>query len=255
MLILSSSNEKIKYINKLSRRSAREKNGEFIIEGRRSVIDAVGNGAEISYVLMPEGSTLENLSDVPVYFVEKKLFSELTDTENPQDMLAVAKMKCQDEEDIFKINPRLIVCCDRLQDPGNLGTIVRTADAVGKAAVVLSSGTVDLYNPKVIRSTMSSLFNVPVTKDVDMPAFLDKAKEEGYKVICGALTDEAVDLFSADFSGKSVIVVGNEGCGICDEVLEKADLIVKIPMNGKAESLNVSVSAGILMYEHLRSWK
>lgn len=252
MLLLSPNNDKIKYIKKLSKRSFREKENSFIIEGKRSVSDAVENGAEISYIIVREGVLPNFPGDIPVFSTDAKTFSDITDTESPQDMLAVAKAKSASFSDIVKKEPSLIIYLDRLQDPGNLGTIIRTADARGDAAIILSKETVDLFNPKTVRSTMSSIFNLPILKDAVTEEVFPYLKERGYRIISGALEDDSKDLYSSDLKGKCVIVIGNEANGVSPYVLENSDIKCIIPMNGKAESLNAAISAGILMYEHLR---
>lgn len=251
MLTLSASNDKIKRIKKLSKKREREKSGEFIIEGKRSVTDAVANGAKISYIIFCNGG--EPLFDhsIPQFSTDEKTFAEITDTSSPQDMLAVAKIVPSSVEEILSGSFDLLVLCDRVQDPGNVGTIIRTADAAGSSAVILSPGCADLYNPKVIRSTMSSVFNLPIVLGGDLPSIIPLLKKRGYRVFCGALREDSVSLFEADFRGKCAIVIGNEGSGASDEVISLCEA-VKIPMRGKAESLNASVSAGILMYEVLR---
>ena len=246
MLTLSASNDKIKHIKKLSKKREREKSGEFIIEGKRSVTDAVANGAKISYIIFCNGG--EPLFD---FSTDEKTFAEITDTSSPQDMLAVAKIVPSSVEEILSGSFDLLVLCDRVQDPGNVGTIIRTADAAGSSAVILSPGCADLYNPKVIRSTMSSVFNLPIVLGGDLPSIIPLLKKRGYRVFCGALREDSVSLFEADFRGKCAVVIGNEGSGASDEVISLCEA-VKIPMRGKAESLNASVSAGILMYEVLR---
>lgn len=252
MISLSASNDKIKYIKKLSRKREREKNGEFVIEGTRSVTDAVKNGAEISYIIFKEAEAPLFDLDIPQFSTDRKTFAEITDTESPQDMLAVAKIRLTPAERIIDAESDIVVLCDRVQDPGNIGTIIRTADAVGNASVILSSGCADLYNSKVIRSTMSSVFNLPIAKDEELAPIIGKLKVRGFKIICGALRDDSADLYSSDLSGRCAVIIGNEGSGVSDEIISLCDLTVKIPMRGKAESLNASVSAGILMYEVLR---
>lgn len=252
MINLSASNDKIKYIKKLARKREREKAGEFVIEGTRAVTDAINNGAEISFVILREASSPAFDPAVPQFSTDGKTFAEITDTESPQDMLAVAKARPASVSQIVNDDRETVVLCDRVQDPGNIGTIIRTADAVGNAAVILSSGCADLYNPKVIRSTMSSVFNIPVAKDADLREVIALLSARGFKIICGALSPASVDLYDADFSGKCAVIIGNEGSGVSQELISLCDIAVKIPMRGKAESLNASVSAGILMYEVLR---
>lgn len=252
MIKLAPSNDRIKHIKKLARKHEREKCGEFVIEGRRSVYDAASNGADISYVIFCESDTPLFDDSVSQFYTDKKTFAEITDTESPQDVLAVAKMHLPLLEDVIKKNPDIIVMCDRVRDPGNIGTIIRTADAVGSSAVFLSEGSADLFNPKVIRATMSSIFNLSIVKDVVLSDVIEALKHNGYKIICGALKENSVDLYEADFSGRCAVIIGNEGTGVSDEIIALCDETVKIPMRGKAESLNAAVSAGILMYEVLR---
>ncbi len=252
MLLLSPTNDKIKYIKKLSKRSFREKENSFIVEGKRSVSDAIENGAEISYIIVRDGVLPEFPQDIPVFSTDAKTFSDITDTESPQDMLAVAKIKSPSLLNILKGEPALIIYLDRIQDPGNLGTIIRTADARGDAAVILSKETVDLFNSKTVRSTMSSIFNLPIMKDAVTEDVFPILKENGYRIISGALEEDSKDLYSCNLEGKCVIVIGNEANGVSPYVLENSDEKCIIPMNGKAESLNAAVSAGIMMYEHLR---
>lgn len=252
MIKLAPSNDRIKHIKKLARKHEREKCGEFVIEGKRSVYDAAANGADISYVIFCESDTPMFGDFIPQFYTDKKTFAEITDTESPQDVLAVAKMRLPLLDEVISKKPDIIVMCDRVRDPGNIGTIIRTADAVGNAAVLLSEGSADLFNPKVIRSTMSSIFNLPIVKDVLLSDAIEALKLHGYKIICGALKENSVGLYEADLSGPCVVIIGNEGTGVSDEIIALCGKTVKIPMRGKAESLNAAVSAGILMYEILR---
>ncbi len=251
MITLSSSNDKIKQIRKLSRRDARDKSGQFILEGRRAVNDAIDHGVTIDFVLFCEDSDFLYPSHIPQFSTDRKTFLSLAYTESPQEVLAVAQSHTATLDELLDLSPRVIVFCDGIQDPGNLGTIIRTADAVGDAGVVLSKGCVDLFNPKVVRATMSSIFNLPLVKEAPKTA-LSSLKDNGYRIVCGALSADAHDVFCSNLKGKSVLVIGNEGAGISPETLSYADILVKIPMSGKAESLNAAVSAGVLLYEHYR---
>lgn len=139
-----------------------------------------------------------------------------------------------------------VLLIDSIQDPGNLGTIIRTADAAGFDAVMLGDNTVDMYNDKVIRSTQGSLFHLPISH-VNMENGIPHLKAEGFTVWASSLAD-ALPFEEVEVRGKTALIVGNEGAGIRDEIVQLADSVVKIPIHGKAESLNVSVAAGILMY-------
>ena len=176
------------------------------------------------------------------------IFDNMCDTEAPQGIIAVIKMDNQAE--FVPDTEKAYIYCDGINDPGNLGTIIRTADAAGFGGVILSEGTVDLYSPKTVRSSMGSFFNIPVIINKTVKD-LKEYQQAGFTLYGGALDENTIDYRSADFSKPSLIIVGNEANGISDEVL-KLCKSVKIPILGGAESLNVAVASGILMYELVR---
>jgi TrmH family RNA methyltransferase len=183
--------------------------------------------------------------------VTSKQFSEISQVETPQGILAVVKIKQNKLENLFCQNNPLIVYCLEVQDPGNLGTIIRSADAAGAAGVILSKGTVDLYNPKVVRSTMGSIFHLPIVQVEDNKATILLLKSKKIKII-GTSLNAPKPYFNEDYNLPAAVLVGNEGAGISEEILSLCDKTVKIPMLGKAESLNAAVSAAIIMYEAVR---
>ena len=181
--------------------------------------------------------------------VQDHLFDKLSDTETPQGIMAVIKMK---DTSGFEINSKKdYVYCDNVKDPGNLGTIIRTADAAGLGAVLLSPGCVDLYNPKTVRSSMGSFFSIDIIRNVGYD-LLKNCKEEKFSLIGGALTENTIDYRQANYTQPCIIVVGNEANGMSKEALDLCEA-VKIPILGSAESLNVSIAAGILIYEIIRN--
>lgn len=195
-----------------------------------------------------ENEFFEYPDDMPIYKVKDEIFLKMCDTKSPQGILAVVKMETVTN---FKPgNDKKYVFCDCINDPGNLGTIIRTADAAGFDAVLLSVGCVDLYSPKVVRSSMGSFFNIDVITDVSYEAIAD-CKNYGYELYGGALCDNTIDYRDADMKKPTVIIVGNEANGISKQVLDLCQA-VKIPILGKAESLNAGVAAAILMYELVR---
>ncbi len=248
-LIASASNPLIKHIKKLQTKKAyRYECGEFIIEGLRQVFDAEKS---VSLVLVSEDFAAA-LPAFPcrVEKVSHQLIMSMSETKSPQGILAVAKMNTVKEEDIFKENG-LYIFCDGVADPGNLGTIIRTADSAGCDGVILSPDCVDLYNPKVVRSTMSSLFNVPVCISDDSIKTLEFFKNNGVKII-GSNPHTEKFIYDEDFTCASVIILGNEANGVSDDLLTMADACVKIPMFGHAESLNVATAGAVLVYEAVR---
>ena len=253
MVIESAANAIVKQTKKLSERSGRKKLGLFLLEGQRLVADAILAGAPIQYFVLCDGVQAElPPCDAPQYIVSKKIFAQLQDTVHSQGVLAAAVLPADGALSAADLTgKREILYLDNVADPGNMGTILRTADAAGVEAVVLSKGCVDVYNPKVVRATMASLFHIPLFFDDDACRALDLLQSAEFRLI-GASLDGAVNCFSADFTGKSAIIIGNEANGIRQSVLDKCDLRVKIPMIGGAESLNAAVACGVLCYERLR---
>jgi TrmH family RNA methyltransferase len=149
------------------------------------------------------------------------------------------------------IGDGLLVLLDNIRDPGNMGTIIRTADAAGCAGVVVSDGCADIYNPKVLRSTMGSIFHLPVCHGGSITEMMQLIKQRGF-LLCASHLEGSVSIYEADLSGNTALIIGSEAEGISGETAAKADLLVKIPMAGRAESLNASVAAGIMMFEAMR---
>lgn len=232
--ITSFDNSVLKTARKLLSKSGRTKNNMFIAEGARIVADAVNSGCAKHIITCGDDPGYDN-----VYHISEKLYAGITDTVSPQGIMAVCAMP---QRDISEISGNIIVC-DGIRDPGNLGTVIRTAECAGFRTVLLINGCVDPYNPKTVRSTMGSIFRVPV---ISCTAG-DVLNLEGYTKAVTML-DGAVDIFKADFSGKTALVIGSEAFGVCDEIKKHADLPVKIPMCGGAESINAAVAAGIAMY-------
>lgn len=253
MVIESAANAIVKQTKKLSERSGRKKLGAFLLEGQRLVADAITADAPIQYLILCEGTQVElPLCDAPQYIVSKKIFAELQDTVHSQGVLAAASLPPDRTLSAADLTEKqTILYLDNVSDPGNMGTILRTADAAGVDAVVLSKGCVDVYNPKVVRATMASLFHIPLFFDDDTFQALDELQSAAFRLI-GASLDGAVNCFSADFTGKTTLIIGNEANGIRQPVLNRCDLRVKIPMVGGAESLNAAVACGVLCYERLR---
>ncbi len=245
--ILSPGNEYLKKLMKLKQRKYREEFGLFLIEGERSCKEAAASSFMIESVVMAESyydSHKETFSGFHRIVTTDKIFMSLCDTKTPQGVLAAVKIPEEQET----LAGDQYIFCDCIQDPGNAGTIIRSADAFGFCGVIFSAGSVDVFSPKVIRSSMGSIFHI----DIKMSAateFLKQAKQEGFFITASALYGESVDIHKMTVSNKQIFVVGNEGNGVSKEVLDLSDEIVHIPMSGAAESLNAGVAASILMYE------
>ncbi|MCX7922491.1 MAG: 23S rRNA (guanosine(2251)-2'-O)-methyltransferase RlmB [Clostridia bacterium] len=258
--ITSNQNPLIKEIKSLKEKKHREAKKLFFIEGIRFVEEALKAETDIERIIVSETFSqskggIEVLSQASkknyeVYEVPDKLFNEISDTDSPQGILAVIKIKRNRLDDLFD-NNSFIVILDSIQDPGNMGTIIRTADAAGAAGVIISRGCVDLYNPKVLRSTMGSIFHIPFYLSDNLIESIATIKSRGIKTYAAHLKGTA-NYYEVDIDSCSAIIVGNEANGISDEVANSADLLVKIPMPGRAESLNASVAASLLIYEAVR---
>ena len=171
-------------------------------------------------------------------------------TDNPQGILAIIKIKTCELENLF-VDGSFLVVLDSIQDPGNMGTIIRTADAAGASGIIVSKGCVDIYNPKVLRATMGSIFHIPICLYDDMTELIIQLKERAIKVFTSFLKGGA-NYSEQDMSGNIALVIGNEANGISKEIASLSDFLVRIPMIGRAESLNASIAAAILMYEVVR---
>lgn len=247
--ISSPKNEKIKELVKLQTAKGRKKAGMYLLEGEHLVEEAIKERAQIKLIVVTSNrledyKNLLSQTDVQVLVVSQDVFHKLSMTETAQGILAVVEIV---KQEILPHKGRFIVL-DAVQDPGNLGTIVRTADAAGFDAVVLGTGTVDLYNDKVLRSMQGSHFHIPVFQ-ANLQEYLPILKEKGVQVAVTALHRDSKDYSVLQGATDVAIVVGNEGQGVSDDVIDLADVVVTIPMFGKAESLNVSIASALLMYK------
>ena len=247
--ITSASNPKYKYIKALQQKKARKENREFTVEGIKSVRDAVESGRRISALAVSEefyrDTDFSYPCGVPIYVMPAVMMEKLCDTQNPQGIIGVIQMRGADG---FRPSPSgLYVYCDGLNDPGNLGTIIRTADAAGFSGVMLSPECVDMYNPKAVRATMGSFFHTDIIDQI-RHSDLEQYKRDGFRLVGGCLSADSKDYRRADYGPGTILVIGNEANGISETVLSLCGH-VKIPIYGNAESLNAGVAAGILMYE------
>lgn len=250
-------NPLVKAAAELKQKKYRQQRGEFLAEGLRTVEEAVAFKAaqQIFYTATEDERTLQLLEQVAsmqlkLTCVSEAVMKKIADTETPQGIIAVCRMQEQPLEQLLA-SGKLLLVLDRVGDPGNIGTMLRTADAAGVGGIILLKGTADIYAPKTVRSSMGSLFHVPVLSGVAEQEFIDNAKKAGYQLLVTAL-DGADNLYQADLKGRLAFVMGNEAGGVSASLLQQADKRVFIPMRGKAESLNVAMAAGIVMFEAMR---
>lgn len=254
--ISSSQNEKYKHFKALKQKKERSLSRQYTVEGIKSVNDAIDAGVDIDALLVSDEffskSDFNYPDDIDIFIISNKLFPALSDTQTPSGIIAVISFKNNHHFEV-DLN-KCYIYCDNLRDPGNLGTIIRTADAAGFGGVLLSCDCVDIYNPKTVRSSMGSFFHIPIIEKMQY-SDLQELKNKGFNIFAGLLDDETVEYTQADMTKPLIIVVGNEANGISPELTEMADVKVKIPIDGNAESLNAAVAAAILMYECIRQRK
>lgn len=252
--ITSIQNPTIKLVKELQKKkSTRKKQQLFIVEGIRAVQE-IPKHIRIEQVLVSEQieeSTYEGLNVREVLVVTEEIFKSISDTQTPQGMMAIVKIPEVSLESLeVEDGPYLVL--ENLQDPGNLGTIVRTAHAFDFKGILMTKGCVDLYSPKVVRSTMSSLFYVPVVTDYSIEEIITYLKKSQVTLYTTALTKKAQPIQNIAFNKRMALVIGNEGNGVSEYCLAETDYNMIIPMPGGAESLNASVAAGVCMYEMTR---
>lgn len=247
-------NPMIKLIKELQKKKVtRKKQQLFIVEGIRAVQE-IPTSQEIEYLIVSdqlEESVYHDLLAKEVLLLSEQLFSEISETQTPQGMMALVKMPQITLEQMSLVEGPYLVL-ENLQDPGNLGTIIRTAHAFNFKGVFITKGSVDLYSPKVVRSTMSSLFYMPIVTDETIETYLTYLKAQGVTLYTTALTDTAKSIQQTSFEKKMALIIGNEGNGVSSYCLEETDHTVIIPMPGEAESLNASIATAICMYEITR---
>ena len=292
-LITSVNNQRVKEVANLKQKKYRTESGTFFAEGLRAVQEAV-QYADVTELFYTEAGRLDEVlksaGNVPadtkeksgnmnnvnhnnagiakkrneasngirMYQVDEKVMAKLSDTKAPQGVLAVIRTP---EQNLRKLCPGTasdnnapVIILDRVQDPGNLGTIIRTADAVGALGLILLEGCVDAYSPKVVRASMGSLFHLPVVQDVTAEEALTWCYRNGYEPAATALKN-AQNVYKADISKKMAFLFGNEANGVAEELQAAAETRLFIPMAGLAESMNVAMAAGIILFEGLRQRK
>lgn len=255
-MIESKDNKKIRHIKSLNQKKYRIKYKEYFIEGIKFTKESLSENVDINYILINEKvkdnldirSIVEicNKRSIDYQYVKNSIFAKITKTVNSQGIISVIKVKDYDKEDLL-LNKTLVIYCDRIQDPGNLGTIIRTADAFGPSIVFLSNGCVDTFNPKVVRAAASALLRIPVLNDRS-DEILSLLKERNYLII-STVTDSEKTFKDITNTEKVCLVIGNEGQGITEYIKQLSDLNVTIKMTGNSESLNASIAAGISIYE------
>lgn len=249
-MISSVQNAQIKALQKRKKSSKiRNEDRLFLVEGIKMVTEAFRYSAvEQLYVSETFAQQQELSFDAPTEILSDRVFSQVSDTVTPQGILAVVKMPEHSLFSLLKKECVRLVLLENLQDPGNMGTIIRTAEGAGMDGVILGEGCADLFSPKVVRATMGALFRVPCVSVASFQEMLGTLQKSGIRVIATDLSANR-QYREIDYTGRCAIVVGNEAKGITPETRKRADQTVRIPMEGSVESLNASVAAALMMYE------
>ena len=277
-MITSTSSSQVKHIVNLQKKSKlRKEEKQFVVEGIKMVSEAPKDRLVKVYISETfkadneeflEKMNYEALGKDILEVVSDNVFIRMSDTQTPQGIMAVVNMSEITIEDMFgkdmhinskndnsgnssnKMQPLLLIL-ENLQDPGNLGTIIRMAEGAGVTGIIMSSNTVDIYNPKTIRSTMGSLYRVPVIYVEDICKTVEECRQKGVRVYAAHL--KGTDNYNVkDYTQPTAFMIGNEGNGLTDKLTDKADELVRIPMQGKVESLNAAIACTILTYEAVR---
>lgn len=256
-IISSKDNELIKHIKKLKDKKHRDESNEYIIEGVKLIEEAVKENARIKKIIVCEDTTrtyeipthiMYEIAKYECVYVTNKVFASITQVTNPQGIMAIIEKG--DTNVQIDYTQDIIVALDDVQDPGNLGTILRTVDSIGLNQIIVSKGTADAFNSKVVRSTMGAIFRVKIIEVENLPQAIKEMRRHHFKLMVTSLQTEN-SIYDIQFN-KKIIVIGNESNGVSKGIQEMADEKAKIPMLGKTESLNASVAAGVVMYEYVR---
>ncbi len=249
----------IKLVKQLKEKKFRNKHGLFLIEGPHLVEEALKSGSGFEMALFSEKAPKEIVAaieekEIPSYFIDNRTMRSLSDTENDQGVLGIVPKFSYLLKDIKKDNRQCVIVCDGVQDPGNLGTIIRSAAAAGCGAVVTSFDSADIYNPKTVRATGGALFHLPVIAGEDLEKTLKHLSSSGFKIFC-AEPSGGKDIYCVDLSKVFAVVVGSEGRGVKPAVRCLCDSALTIPISKNTESLNAAVAAAVIMFEAVRQRK
>ena len=256
-VISSKDNEIVKNVRKLKEKKYRDIENKFIVEGIKLVEEAIIENANIQLIIICEEcindgtlskELLYKIAKYECIYVTKKVFGLISDVKSPQGILAIIEKNNKSNK--IDYSQDIIIALDDIQDPGNLGTILRTVDSAGLNQIVISKNSADSYNPKVVRSTMGAIFRVNIIETDNLVETLKQVQKNKFGIVVTAL-DTKNSIYDIEYKNK-VIVIGNEANGVSKEVQDLANKKVKIPMLGKTESLNASVATSIMIYEYVR---
>jgi len=251
---------RVRAVAKLSRRDARSETGLFLLEGPQAVSEALGYRPELVLELFATPTALDRHpgiaqaasdAELEIDFVSEDVLQAMADTVTPQGVVAVCRQFPTSVRDLLSDAPKLIAILEEVRDPGNAGTIIRAADAAGADGVILTGRSVDLYNPKLVRSTTGSLFHMPVATGQELASVLDRVHSAGMRVLAADIRGDDLPEARADgtLSGPTAWLFGNEARGLGPEHVALADRSIRVPIYGLAESMNLATAASVCLYE------
>ncbi|MCI5648603.1 MAG: TrmH family RNA methyltransferase [Fusicatenibacter sp.] len=249
-MITSTGNSQVKHIMLLNRKAKeRRAQGLFVAEGEKMYREAPQSWIRKVYLSESFQKMNETLRDGIEYeTVEDRVFASMCDTKTPQGVLTLLRMPFYEPEQVLGGPCPLLMVLEDLQDPGNVGTIIRTAEGAGVTGVILSQNSADLFNPKTIRSTMGSIYRMPFLVTSNPVGFVQELKRQGIAVYAAHLNGKN-SYRKEDYTGPTAFLIGNEGNGLSEAMAKEASRLIRIPMEGRVESLNAAVASAILMYE------
>jgi TrmH family RNA methyltransferase len=251
---------RVRAVAKLAKRDARLETGLFLLEGPQAVAEALTFRPELVIELFATPTALERYSDIStaadnagidIEFVSEQVLESMADTVTPQGLIAVCRQFPTSLKDILSGEPKLIAILEEVRDPGNAGTIIRAADAAGADAVIFTGRSVDLYNPKVVRSTTGSLFHLPVAVGIELETVVERVRAAGLRILAADIKgDDLLDARrSGTLAGPTAWLFGNEARGLSEEHFALADGAITVPIYGHAESMNLATAASVCLYE------
>lgn len=258
--ISSKDNSTVKQLRTLTEPKHRKQEKAFLIEGVKTVEEALRDNLGVRTVVAAPSLTqhhgkgvlkLAESKGIDVVWISERLMDTLSESKTPQPVMAVVRFQQHSEEELLEDKSGLIVIAHQLQDPGNLGTIIRTAEAVGASGVAVTHNTVDPFNAKAIRASMGSILRLPIIQIGDLSAFIKKCKERGYQAAATVLAGEKTH-FEVDLKKPTIVILGQESAGLPQDIMKDIDLRVRIPMADTINSLNVATAAAVILYEALR---
>lgn len=250
--INSLDNKAVKYAASLLQKKNRDREKRFLVEGLKSIEAADSDLIEIVFIDSAKQDCYKNVISNPEInccLVDQRIMRKICDTDSPQGIAAIVNKPITDLDTLFKAQG-LLILLDRITDPGNMGTIIRSAWALNAGGILVSEGCVDVFSPKVIRATMGGIFNVPIAGNIENEQ-LSLCKDQGYQLICTDI-QAAQSFYEVDYTDRKILVIGNEAAGVSEEIKSMCEEFIKIPINPTADSLNAAVACAIILQEAFR---